>query len=229
MLAGADYDPEQLAAERDAAVAGVRAQGAKQLAQRLTSGLPADDADIVLSLGSRFVQKAALQLIGSRGWIDERTSYVIKGVTVELQYGSAVAALQLRAHNDTWGVDVDLVMDCIMSLRAMKNELTCVLEPFHIAPTVTTPALLAQLRDIIRDVLTVRIASMSRDLQPITFPMTIRNQYALEQSVVPVRGAVNLDLFTPRRAVDYALRIKDVYVLREAVILAIDVTGTGAQ
>jgi hypothetical protein len=229
MMTGTDFDGAQLAAAREAAVAEVRGQGAKMLATRLTSGIRADDADIVLSLGPKFIQKAAVQLVGSHGWIDENTSYRINSVIIELQHGSAIASLQLRAHSDSWAVDVDLVMDCIMSLQTVKNELTCVLEPFHISPSVTTGVLLSQMQDIIRDLVTMRVASMGRDLPPVTFPLNIRSQYALEQSAVAIRGPVNLDLFSPKRSIDYTLRIKDVLMLREAVIVGIDITGTEAR
>jgi hypothetical protein len=222
-LAGADFDAEQLDKAREAAMMQVRADGAKQLAARLSRTDRVDDADIVVVFGQRFVQRAAQQLVGARGWLDPATSYVIDSVMMSLRPGAAIATLRLRAHQDTYGVDVDMMLDCIMSYRTMGRELLCVLEPYHIAPAVSTGALLSGVKDVIRDVITIRVASLSRDIPPMKFPLDITSQYAVEGGTVAVRNGINLDLFSPRRLVECELTIKDALIMEDAFVLGLNV------
>jgi hypothetical protein len=223
-MAGANIDAERFERAREAATWKVRSDAAAELAARLAKG-PVDDADITVTLGEALVNKAAAQLTGCRGWIDASTDYTITSVAVALRSGSAIASLSLTAHNDAWAVDVELVMDCVLTFAIEKDMLVSRYEPFNIAPVVRTDGVLGGMEDIIRDLIKVKVSRLGQDLPPMTYPVDLTNTLPVTASHVPVRGPVNLILDSPARNVLLRLRLKEVLIFDRKAVVALTLAG----
>jgi hypothetical protein len=223
-IAGANIDAERFERAREASTWKVRSDAAAGLAKRIAKG-PVDDADIVVTLGEALVNKAAAQVLGCTGWIDANTRYTINSVAVSLASGSAIASLGLTAHNEEWFVDVDLVMDCVLTFAIEKDMLVSRYEPFNIAPAVKAGGLLGGMEDIIRDVIKIKVSRLGQDLPPMTYPVDLTNTLPVTASHVPIRGPVNLTLDSPARKMNLKFRLKEVLIFDKKAVVALNLAG----
>lgn len=228
-VAGANIDADQLAKAREAAMMEVRYKAALSLASRLESNDPITNADMTFYLSSKLAGEAAKQVIGSTGWIDESSSYTVTSVDVALHNGSAIASLGLDVRNASYNVNVQLVMDCIMSLGMERDELVATLEPFNIAPVVTAGGLLSGAEEIIRDVIKIKLARLRNDFPPVKFPVNFVNIVAMNGSETRLRGKANLLLRNPDRELQYTLSLKEVLFFENQVFVAMNVTKVVAK
>lgn len=217
--AGADIDSERFEQARRAAMLEMRAASAVALARRIASGDPVNNADVVVTFTESAVNKAASQLVGARGRLDESTTYVVRKVSVSLYNGAAVASLELDARNDKYDVDVMLVMDCLLVAVMDRDRLITRLEPFNISPDVTAGGLLSGAEEILRDVLKIRLATLGKDLPPMEYPVDFAGVVPVPAASTRVSSGLNLMIESRRRVLRYAMKIKEVLVF-EGVILA---------
>lgn len=222
-LAGADIDLEQLAKAREAAVLQQRWMASARLAQRLAKHDDIEDADIVCYLSEDAVNRAAAQLVSTRGWIDPDTRYVIRGVTVRLYNGSAMATLSLEAHNTRYDVRVNLAMDCLLSLGFEKVELVAELTPFQVSPDVSTGALLSSASDIIRDMIEIKLSNLGKEFPPIRFPVDFAKSMPVEGGAFAVRDKLNMDVRTPNRVLLYTLSVKEILIFERKAMISFNI------
>ncbi len=225
-MAGGNIDLEQFAAAREAVMMDVRMRGAEHLARRLQRPPAPEEADLLVTISEAGVRKAVQALVGVPGWLDAQTSYVIDSIDVHLRNGSGVLTLILRAHSTAYDVDVALAMDCALMLGMKDGELMAGYEPFNIAPVVKAGGLLSAAEDVIRDVIRVQLARMSRDIPPVKFPVDFTNQMSLEATTVEVRSKVNLDISSPRRVINYGVKVREVLMFDGRMLVALDMTKT---
>jgi hypothetical protein len=222
-LTGADVDLEQLAKAREAAMLEKRWLASAQLAQRLASRTPVDRGDILCVLSEEAVNKAARQLEGTAGWIDPSTSYTIKGVSVTLYNGCALASLSLDALHTGYNVRVDLRMDCLLSLGFEKGELYADLTPFQVSPAVTTGSMLSSVSDIIRDLLEIKLSNLKKEFPPFRFPVDFAKVIALPGGTFPVRDKLTMNIQTPPRELQYTLTLTEILIFERKALLSFSI------
>lgn len=228
-LTGTDVDLNQLALAREAAVMNVRYDAAKDLSLRLADRRSADAADMTLSLSEAVLNKAAVQLDSTSGWLDPVTKYRILHTSIAVHNGSAIATLSLSAHNDEHNVDVDMVLDCLVTLRIEKTMLKAHLEPFHIAPEVSAHGLKKLASGLIRDLISIRLSAIAGTLPSIDIPIELHNQVTLPGNDVVIRNGMQMGIHTGERTLSYDMTITDVRFYEKNVFIAFALSKIGVK
>lgn len=224
-LAGADIDEAQFAKAREAKAAETRANAAMALEKRLSTGDPIENADILIYLSETSINLIAKQYENTSGWLDKSTSYMIKKVDVKIKNGAAVATLGLIAKNSSWSVDVDLNMDCLLTLETIGGELAIKLEPFNISPEVKAGGLLSSADEIIKNLIKINLAKIGEQMPKIKFPLNYTNSFSMPESKFKINNKVNMEIYNPQRLVNYELKIKEVLFFTGKAFVAINIVN----
>ncbi len=226
-MAGADIDPEQLRLAREARVTEVRAAAAASLQKRLAAGGPIDDADILIFISERALNKAAARLDSTRGWLNDDTRMLIRRASVRLYNGAAILTLDLDAESASYPVAVRMSLDCLLYLTLdEKQRLTGRLEAFNIAPQVEAGGLLAGQEELIRNLISLRLAALGERLPPFILPLDFSRRTAIDGVSVRTREKIDMTITSPRRLVETKFRLKEILLFESKAIVALDVAGT---
>lgn len=215
-MAGADFNQEEFSKFREAKISELRYQKAKELDTKLNNTNPVKP-EIQVSLNKVMLDKIGRQYINSTGWIDNVTSYVIKDMKTELNYGSALMTFSILAHNEKYNIDVDLLMDCVIGFEFKNEELILQLEPFNITPIAKAGGLLSATEDLIERMVQKNLGTMSTNYPPFKFPLNIKKEYLLQSSRLNVRDKINMDIETKERRIDYTINLADISIFEDAV------------
>lgn len=226
-VAGANVDIEQLQKAREAKVLDVRLAGAQRLSQRLANSDSISNADLTFYFSEALLNKASSQLDGATGWIDSLTSYNIHSIRVKLYNGSSIATVSLSAFNHEYDVDVNLLMDCVLSFKVDSGKFYATLEPFNVVPNIKAGGMIGQFDGIIQDVVTVKLSTLSDNFPPIQFPVDFNNQFPVQANSVQIRTGLNMDISTPAHMLKYSLALKEVLIFKEKLFLAMNVKNVG--
>ena len=226
-VTGTNIDLAQLQKAREAKVMEVRLAGAQRLSQRLAIGDSVSNADLTFYFSEALLNKAASQLDGATGWIDSLTSYNIHTIRVKLYHGSSIATVSLSAYNHEYDVDVHLLLDCVLSFKIDSGKFYAVLEPFNVVPNVTAGGMIGQFDGIIRDIVTLKLSTLSDDLPPIQFPVDFNNQFPVQANDIQIRSGLNMNISTPAQMLTYSLVLKEVLIFKEKLFLAMNVKNVG--
>jgi hypothetical protein len=227
-VAGANVDIEQLQKAREAKVLEVRLAGAQRLSQRMANGDSVSNADLTFYFSEALLNKASSQLDGATGWIDSLTSYNIHSIRVKLYSGSSIATISLSAFNHEYDVDVNLLMDCVLSFKIDSGNFYATLEPFNVVPNVKAGGMIGQFDGIIQDIVTLKLSTLSDNLPPIQFPVDFNNQFPVQANSVQIRAGLNMNISTPAQILKYSLSLKEVLIFKEKLFLAMNVKNVGA-
>ncbi len=228
-MAGADVDVEQLSKAREAAVMKVRYEAAQELSITLADRQHDDAGDMSLSLSEGALNKAAVQLDSASGWLDSATTYRIQHTSIAVHNGSAIATITLSAHNSEQNVDVDMLLDCLVTLRIEKGVLKARLEPFNIAPEVTAHGLKKIVSGIIRDVISIRLSSIAGSLPAIEMPIELRNHLTIPGNDMHIERGLNMNIHIPERTLSYDMTIQDVRFLEKKVFISFALSKIGVK
>ena len=226
-IAGANVNIEQLQKAREAKVLEVRLTGAQQLSQRLANGDSISNADLTFYFSEALLNKASSQLDGATGWIDSLTSYNIHSIRVKLYNGSAIATVSLSAFNHDYDVDVNLLMDCVLSFKIDSGKFYAILEPFNVVPNIKAGGMMGQFDGIIQDIVTLKLSTLSEHLPPIQFPVDFNNQFPVHANSIQVRNSLNMNISTPAHTLKYSLALKEVLIFKEKLFLAMNIKKVG--
>jgi hypothetical protein len=221
-IAGANIDRERYAFAREAAMLETRHIAALRLNERLQRGFSIDDADAALILSEQLVADAMQQLRGRRGWLDRNMPYTIDSIAAVLHHGSASASMKLSVRSEAQNVNVLLIMDCVLAFVPRGNDLLIEMDPFNVQPAVQAPGLLSVAEELIEDVIRVKLGSMKEEFPPVLMPLSFDDVFTIDGAKSEVRSKVNLVLDSPRRMLAYKLRIADLLVFDEMVVLTLN-------
>lgn len=221
-FAGANVDHVRYEKARAAAALEMRYHGALRLADRLQRDPDPGSADIVLELREEFLVRTLQRLQGSEGWLDDRTSYRIDAVQAEMHPGSAIVTLDLLASNADYGVDVRLLMDCGLAFSPEGDELVMEFEPYNVIPAATAGGLLATAERLIEDVIRVRLGSLREQFPPVRLPLGFDDVTTIDGTSNRIQGTPNMHITTPRRLIDYRLRVVDVLLFDRVAVVGIN-------
>jgi hypothetical protein len=216
-LVGASVDVERLRAAREAAVIKKRYEQALILQQKTRNRALIDSADVRVVIGQDALNKAAARLDSTEGRLDAMTTYRIRRTRIALHNGSAVASLSLLAHSEEYNIDVDLTMDCLLIFSIKNDRLAASFEPFNISPDVNARGLMALAAPMIRDVIAMKISTTA--IPPMELPIDLTQETVIPALHTVVRSALAMEITMPRRVLHSTLRIKDVMVLEERVLV----------
>jgi hypothetical protein len=219
---GANVDHERYALAREAASLEVRYKAALQLADRLSRGNDPMSGDMVLQLEEDLILRLLQKLRGRQGWLDRETRYVIDSLQGDLHPGSAFVTMHLNVHNEGYGVDVRILMDCQLALIPEGDALRVEFEPFNVVPDVSAGGVLSIAEDLIEDVIRVKLGTLREQFPPFKLPLGFDESIAIDGTVSEVRGTPNLVISAARRLIDYRLKVKDVLVFDQHVLLTAD-------
>jgi hypothetical protein len=222
-FAGADIDEEQFAKAREAKILEMRYEYALKLNQKLSNNSAALNTDINISLSSDLVQKIVRQYEGSNGWLDEKTSYTINKITTVLLFGSASATMELLAHNDTYNVNVHLLMDCLIVFDVYNQDLVVKVEPYNISPDVKAGGIIGALEGIISNLVKINVGDISKNFPPLKYPVNFINQFTIQKSFVQIKDKLNMNIYNPQKTISYKMKLNDVLINEGTVYVALSI------
>jgi len=222
-IAGADFDALQFAKAREAKMFETRFMSASALSSRLAKQQALDASDINFYLSQNLLTRIVKQYDSASGWLDDATSYIIYKSNLSLKNGSAIVSLDLSAHNAKYNVDVDLVLDCIMTLEMTNNELFIKLEPFNISPAVTAAGLLSSTEEIIQNLIKINLANINKNFPPMKIPLEFANAMNVEKSKTVIKDKINMLIISPQRKINYMLKLKEILIFEGSVYVAMNV------
>ncbi|MCK9408580.1 MAG: hypothetical protein M0R68_05540 [Bacteroidetes bacterium] len=226
---GADFDLAQLQRAREARVMQIRLSGAHSLADRMANGDSVGNADMSFYFSEVLLNKAASQLDSTTGWLDSLTSFNIRSIRIKLYNGSAIATISMAAYHHGYDVNVNLLMDCILTFGIDSGKFYATLEPFNVVPNVKASGMIASMEGIIGDILTMKLSTLSDNLPPIQFPVDFNNQFPVQASAVQVRTGLNMDISTPAQMLNYSLALKEVLIFKEKLFVAMNLKNVGVK
>jgi len=222
MIAGADIDAEQFKAAREAKMLEIKTKYSEILADKISKGALNDNSDITLSIGPSLINKIASQYDSTKGWLNPENSYIIKGIKTTFNYGSCIATINLTAHNYSYNVNVDLTLDCLITLEIINNELVMQFEPYNISPVVTAKGLLSSAEEVIANLIKINLANLNKNFPPVKIPISIKNYVNMQGTQISVTDKVNMLINSPSRNISYALSIKDILIFKEKVLVYVN-------
>ncbi|MAT39442.1 MAG: hypothetical protein CL946_07535 [Ectothiorhodospiraceae bacterium] len=199
----------------------VRAEETASIARRLQSGLDVD-SDLVLRFSPDFIAEVVSLYEGRRGSLDASTHYTIKGSSVELHYGSAIAHLLLNVAQEGYGLRLSLRLDCVLNFRLEGENLRIGFEPYNIVPVVESEGWLIGSEDLVNDIVRTKLATLSDDFPPIEVPLLQSQSVEIDGTNATIAGDVNMRISTPRRLLNYSFILKELLVLPKQIIVAVD-------
>jgi hypothetical protein len=221
-VSGTYVDEEQFELARQAKIMSLQSESSAKLAQRISSGKPIEDGDIVFYISQDFLNKIVRQYETSSGWLDGSTSYVINRVKLVLQNGSAVASLSLTAHSDKYNVDVALVLDCLVLIESKEKELTIKLEPFNIAPDVSTGVVLGPAKKIIKNLILINLAKIGENMPPMKIPVDFSNQMQVPETKMNIKDKINLVVYSPPKNINTTFKLNEILIFDGKVLVSLN-------
>ncbi len=219
-MMGVNFNNEDFALYREAKITSLRLSKTKELEKKLTNQTKSD-IEVILSYD--MLKKVLSQYIGANGYLDEATSYTISDMKLTLHNGSGISSLYIKANNKAYGVDVDLIMDCLLSFELKDTVLLTSIEPFNISPIVKTGTLLSSTQDLIERLIKMNLATISDSYPPVTLPLTFKQSFILNKQKTEIRNTINMDISLNSSKVDYNIKLKDIFIFNNQVKLFIDI------
>ncbi|MFC2131131.1 hypothetical protein ACFLSQ_06825 [Bacteroidota bacterium] len=221
-IAGVGFDPEQFAKAREAKIMELRLKSALDLKKRLSTSEPLDNADITIFLNETLVNKLLDQYESATGMLDKSTNYLIKDIKLELLSGSAIASIRLFAHNDEHNIDLELMLDCFLTIEPADKDLALRLEPFNIMPVLTTRGLYSAAKSTINKMIKLNLADLGKKLPPIKIPVNIENKIPVKGSKTDIKSKINISIVNPDRQLSYKLKIKEILFFENKIFIALN-------
>jgi hypothetical protein len=222
-IAGADVDAEQFEKARMAKMLEVRVKSSEKLLDRLNQAEPIDKTDIQFTLSKDFLNKIVKQYEHSTGWLDAETSYKIETINLNLKNGVILVNLGLIANNSKYSADVKLNMDCILALNSKNNEIVGELEPFNISPNVEIKSILSSASEIVENLIKINLGNLSNSFPPLKIPVDFSNSFAIPGSINNIKSAVNLNITNVKRQIDYSLKLKEILIFENGVLISLNI------
>lgn len=228
-FAGANINAEQFDKARQAKIYQIRSEKAKKLSDKLSQKEDFKNADIIVYLEKPLLVKIAKQYEGSKGWMDPQTNYTINSVNLELNNGSAIISFGLLAHNNKYNVDVNLLMDCLLTFELEKNDLVTNIEPFNIVPQAKAGLLLKSTEEIIENLVKINLGNLSKNFPPMKMPINFANNFNVAGTNTEIKDKVNMKIINPERKVNFSLKIKDILVFDTKVFVSMNIENLGVK
>jgi hypothetical protein len=221
-VAGTNFDQEQFTKAREAKIMEMRLKYAQDLKSRLSNNDPLENADFTMCLDEQTINKLLDQYKSSTGMLDDATDYVIKDVKLKLLNGASIASIELLAHNETHNIDIQLMMDCLITLIPEGSDLNLKLEPFNITPVVTARGIYSSARDVIKKLIALNLSDLGKKLPKISIPINIENELAIKGTKTDIKSKINLSINIPDRTVSYKLVIKELQFFENKIFIALN-------
>jgi hypothetical protein len=209
-ITGADINNELFDKARESKIAQIKVQSMTELFGKLSKA-DVKDNDIYFTMNQDFLNKILKQYDSTSGWFDKNTKYVINNTNIKLENGFAIASVDITANSLNYGVDVDLIADCIFSFETVNQELVLHLEPFNITPKVKTSGLLSSADELIKNLIKVNLADLEKKLPEIKIPLVFNESILFKSNSITVKDKINLTVNISESEINYKISIKDVY------------------
>jgi len=209
-MTGADIDEERFDKARESKIALVKAKSMEELSDKL-SKTNVKDNDVYFTMSQVFLNKILKQYSLTGGWLDKDTKYFINNMNLTIENGFAIASVDLTVNSLDYGVDVDLIADCILSFETVKQELVLHLEPFNITPKVKASGVLSSADEIIKNLIKINLGDLEKKLPEIKIPLVFNESVKFEKNSITVKDKINLEITIPESEINYKISIKDVY------------------
>lgn len=228
-IAGSNIDEEQFDKARQAKILDLQLKSALKLKDRLSSGEDIEKSDIFLVLEEKFINKILDQYNSSKGWLDKSTSYVINSVDLKIFCGSAVATVNMTAYNNIHNVDVDLNLDCLLTIEQSKKDLQLKLEPFNIAPKVTTRGIYSAAEDVIKNLVKINLGELGNSLPGLNIPVILDEKILLPGSKTDIKDKINFTIENPKRHISFKMKIKELLFIEGKALIALIIEKSEVQ
>lgn len=221
-IAGVGFDSEQFEKAREMKVLELQYQNAKKLEKILQSNFTLFESDLTLILDENMLNKLLDQYETATGMLDESTDYLIKDVKAKVNNGSAIATLELSAHNNKHNVDVNLNMDCLILIVQDKQDLLLQIEPFNIAPTTITRGFYSAVKETINKIIKLNLSNLNKNLPPLKIPLNVQNNLIISGSKNEIKSKLNLTINNPERKIKYNFKIVDIIFFQGRIVIGMN-------
>ncbi len=223
--AGADIDPVAFLKAREARISEVKLREGLVLVKRLGNKDPIDNADFVFTVNGSLLGRIASQFVGVSGRLDDDNSFVVDSVALSVHNGYCLASLRLKAENHSYGVSLNLFMDCLAVLEYSKNELLLRLEPFNISPEVSTGFLLSGLKETIGNLVMINLGDLGSKFNSLKVPLNFEKDITIEKTEYKVRELLNADITIPEKKIFLRMTLKEVLFLEGRAVIALNLSN----
>ena len=209
-IAGADINEKQFDRAREAKIAQIKAQSMAELSEKL-SKTNIINSDVYFTMNQDFLNKVLKQYDSTSGWFDKDTKYFINNINLKIENGFAIASMDITANSLDYGVDVELIADCILSFETVNHELILNLEPFNITPKVKAAGLLSVANDIIKNLIKINLGELKEKMPEIKIPLVFNESIIFNSNSITIEDKINLVANISESEINYKISIKDVY------------------
>lgn len=218
VVSGANIDEERFALHREAKIKEIRKQKGNEVLKRIKDNDIYENADISMVLSTDMINDFVKCYNGTKGFLNYTTSYTIDSTKVQLVNGCAIATIYLKAYEKEHNVNVNMVMDALITLKKVGDFLESDIEPFNITPVVDKGVLVLS-SDAIANLIRINTADMNKNMPPMKIPLTIKNEFKMDKVDFVTKDNINFKMFSAERNLSYNLRSNEPLILNDKIIV----------
>ena len=214
-------DPQVQRLERRVVMLEHRQHAALEMASTLVKYDPLKDAPMVLVFGRQAIAGIVHVLNGHRDTLEDGSSYVIRGVEMELANGAAIATLETEFVQPSNNLRAELLTDCLIVFEKESEALRLTLVPFNISPNVDVDTWVPGADGYAEQLASERIAQLGQTFPPLRIPLKLENSLSWPGTRILQTGKPNLEIRIPELAAVSALSIGDVFIFENALLVTV--------
>jgi hypothetical protein len=142
-------------------------------------------------------------------------------VDLKLFNGCAIATMIINARLDTYNVEFDVSLDCLVAMKQEENEIRAVMEPFNIAPTVYSNRMIFSNDELISNLVKLNMAQLGKMFPPLKIPIKFDNQINISPHTFKSTEKVNIQLDSPGYMIGLDLGLKEILIFEKRVLVSL--------
>ena len=218
VVSGANIDEERFALHREAKTKEIRVKKGNEVLNRIKNNDIYENSDISMILSKEMLNDFVKCYDGTKGYLNSTTSYVIDSTKIQLLNGCAIATIYMKSYESNHKINVDLIMDALITLKKVDNFVQSEIEPFNIMPVVDKGVMVLS-SGAIENLIRINTADMNQKMPPMKIPLTINNEFKMDKVDFVVKDNINFKMFSPERILSYNLRSNEPLILKDKVII----------
>lgn len=218
VISGANIDEQRFALHREAKIKEIRVEKSTKVLERITKRGIFENSDISMILSEDLINDFVKCYDGTKGYLNYSTSYTVDSTQVKLLNGAAVATIFLKAYEASNKVNVNMVMDALITFRKEADYLVSDIEPFNITPIVDKSVLVLS-KDALANLIKINTADMNKNLPPMKIPLTQKGDFKVDKIDFIVKDNINFQLKSDARKLVYNLQSNEPLILDKKMII----------
>lgn len=218
VISGSNIDKERFALHREAKIKEFRYNKSLEIEKRLKGKDLYEDSDFSIILSNKLINEFMYCYDGTKGYLNQTTSYTIDSTKVKLENGCAIASIYMKCKESEFKLNVDLVMDALIIFKKNEDYLTTIIEPFNITPIVDKGVSILS-PEAIANLIRINTADLNQKMPSIKIPLTIRNDFDFDKVDFVIRDNLNFRILSTQRKMSYNLKSNEPIILKDKIIV----------